>query len=172
MERHAARRRILEEGIVEKRAWQGDHRETIHMFCDARGHPPHIAAVLFVDGRVVWTHKAPDKKTLEFFRTRKDNQIMGLELLSITLGITTFAEIIAGRRLIVHSDNRGSEVLFVLVLMRWSCAPSHVRCFCRCPCAGALPGRGTMLNLFMSSGSNWQSLALRCTWSGWGPTTM
>ena len=34
---------------------------------------------------------------------------MGLELLSISLGFDTFAERLRGRRVVVHSDNTGSE---------------------------------------------------------------
>ena len=48
------------------------------------------------------------------FRNRKDNQIMGLELLAVSLGLGTFESVLAGRKVVIHSDNTGSEV-FVLV---------------------------------------------------------
>ena len=44
---------------------------------------------------------------------------MGLEMLSIVLGIHTFADDIRGKKLVIHSDNRGSEVSSAL----------HVACF-------------------------------------------
>ena len=53
---------------------------------------------------------AASDQVAELFKRRKDNQIMGLELLSISLGLCTFDSMIQGRRLVVHSDNRGSEV--------------------------------------------------------------
>ena len=34
---------------------------------------------------------------------------MGLELLSISLGMCTFEQLLCGRRVVVHSDNSGSE---------------------------------------------------------------
>ena len=41
---------------------------------------------------------------------------MGLELLSISLGFCTFEHLLRGRQVVVHSDNKGSEVS---VLMCW-----------------------------------------------------
>ena len=52
---------------------------------------------------------AAPSECLSFFHARNDKQIMGLELLSITLGMCTFEHLIGGRRLVVHSDNSGSE---------------------------------------------------------------
>ena len=40
---------------------------------------------------------------------RGDNQITSLEILSIALGISTFAKEIEGRNLIIWSDNTGAE---------------------------------------------------------------
>ena len=103
-------KRILSEDIAEKRLWMQDVRPPAHMFCDARGHPAHVAAVLYIDGGVYWAHMQPAASIIELFRARRDNQIMGLELLSISLGLNSFAQMIAGRNLIIHSDNSGSEV--------------------------------------------------------------
>ena len=47
---------------------------------------------------------------------------MGLELLAISLGLSTFDQLLRGRRLTVHSDNSGSEVLLNV-----------------CVCTGSLP---------------------------------
>ena len=57
-----------------------------------------------------WTHMEPPAKVLAQFRPRKDNQIMGLELLAISLGMSTFEERLRGRTVIIHCDNKGSEV--------------------------------------------------------------
>ena len=46
---------------------------------------------------------------LNSFMKRGDNQITSLEILSIALGISTFAKEIAGRNLIIWSDNTGAE---------------------------------------------------------------
>ena len=35
---------------------------------------------------------------------------MGLELLSITLGLQTFKGMLKGRKVVIHSDNTGAEV--------------------------------------------------------------
>jgi hypothetical protein len=44
------------------------------------------------------------------FQRRGDNQIMGLELLSISLGLWSFQKLLRGRKVVVHSDNTGAEV--------------------------------------------------------------
>ena len=46
---------------------------------------------------------------MQFFRKRGDGQITSLEILAIALGVSTFANSIAGRRLNVFSDNKGAE---------------------------------------------------------------
>ena len=46
---------------------------------------------------------------MNFFHSREDNQITSLEILSIALGVSTFSDMIANRRLIVFSDNKGAE---------------------------------------------------------------
>lgn len=47
---------------------------------------------------------------IAFFTRRRDAQIMGLELLSITLGLQTFKGMLQGRKVVIHSDNTGAEV--------------------------------------------------------------
>ena len=80
-----------------------------HLYCDARGYPAQIAAVLFMDGeRFFCDMRVPDS-ILSFFPARKDNQILGLEMLSIALGLSSFASRITNRRIIVWSDNTGAE---------------------------------------------------------------
>ena len=52
---------------------------------------------------------APPAELLGLLETRCDNQIMGLELMSIVLALSTFADACKGRRVVIHSDNRGAE---------------------------------------------------------------
>ena len=100
---------VLESGLCERREWNAEQRPPVHMFCDASGAPAHLGAVLFDDDNCFVTHYAPPAEILAQFRRRRDNQIMGLELLSISLGLCTFEHLIRGRNVIVHSDNTGSE---------------------------------------------------------------
>ena len=41
---------VLDFEIYEVRPWKKDVRPCVHMFADARSEPPHVAAVLLVDG--------------------------------------------------------------------------------------------------------------------------
>jgi len=99
----------LELELTELKEWAAPSLRPVHLFCDAAGSPPHLGAVIFCDGKCRWTHSEAPPSVLEKFRERKDNQIMGLELLAISLGLSTFEEYLQGRKVIVHSDNTGSE---------------------------------------------------------------
>ena len=46
---------------------------------------------------------------MDNFRHRKDSQIMGLEMLAIGLGVSSFAHLISNRRVVIWSDNTGAE---------------------------------------------------------------
>ena len=46
---------------------------------------------------------------MDNFRHRKDSQIMGLEMLAIGLGVSSFAHLISKRRVVIWSDNTGAE---------------------------------------------------------------
>ena len=79
------------------------------MFCDASG-SSGLGAVLF-DGEVCMaTRMPPSPKLTVHFARRGDNQIKGLELMAIWLGLTTFESWIKNGRLVVWCDNTGSEV--------------------------------------------------------------
>lgn len=41
---------VLRLGVSEQRSWQESEADAIHVFCDASGSPPCIAALCFVDG--------------------------------------------------------------------------------------------------------------------------
>jgi hypothetical protein len=83
----------------------------VHLFCDASGEPAHIAAVLISNSSCLWTHANVPDELIAHFRRRNDNQIMGLELLSIALGINTFGDFLRKKRVFIYSDNTGSEVI-------------------------------------------------------------
>ena len=101
---------ILKSNLCEKRSWTNSRSEPVHLFCDASGSPAHLGAVLLIDNKCYFTHYVPPAAVVNGFRRRSDNQIMGLELLAISLGLCTFAELIRERNVVVHSDNTGAEV--------------------------------------------------------------
>ena len=102
---------VLQRGLCEGRKWKQEQRQPVNLFCDASGFPAYLGAVVMVDDKCYYTHMAPSSELMGMFRRRRDNQIMGLELLSISLGLCTFENLIRGRNVIVHSDNTGSEVI-------------------------------------------------------------
>ena len=63
-----------------------------------------------VGGKCLYAHMEPPAEVLAQFRRRGDQQIMGPELLAICLGLCSFKDELAGRKIVVHSDNTGSEV--------------------------------------------------------------
>ena len=83
-------RDVLELDLAELRPWQMPSEQPVHLFCDAAGSPAHLGAVVFVDGKCFWTHKAGPEELWEFFVARADQQINGLELLAISLGLSAF----------------------------------------------------------------------------------
>lgn len=103
-------RTVLQMELAELHSWGKDDRSVIHMFCDASSKPPYLGCVVFVDHNVYWTHSAPPAEVLNSFRSRRDGQIMGLELLAVSLGLSTFGYMLEGRRIVVHCDNSGAEV--------------------------------------------------------------
>ena len=100
---------VLRLEIKETRRFNLDDLQSAHLFADARGEPPRLAAVLLADGKTYATDWEPPPEVLQFFEERQDGQIMGLELLAIALGLSTFSEIFKGRRVWLWSDNTGSE---------------------------------------------------------------
>ena len=105
---------VLKLELCERRDWNTTFFPDVHRFCDASSTPPHLGAVVFVDDVIMWTHLAPADDLVDSFKRRSDNQIMGLELLAISLGMCTFEHWIRGRKIVIHCDNTGSEVTQVL----------------------------------------------------------
>ena len=100
---------MLKHEVVEERAWNAPDTPLAHLFVDARGVPPRCAAVLFVDGQRLYTDGQPSDQIMNAFEERADNQIMTLEILAISVGLSTFAAELRGRKVIVFSDNKGAE---------------------------------------------------------------
>lgn len=110
--RHSLRwwKTVLMMELAELHQWETTDDAIVHLFCDASSTPPHLGAVLFVDGQCLWTHRPLESHVMSFFQSRKDNQIMGLELLGVSLGLSTFAQYVTKRRVVIHCDNSGAEV--------------------------------------------------------------
>ena len=83
--------------------------EVVELFCDARGIPPRLAAVLFAVGILDFTDLATPEQLLNLFSQRKDAPIMGQELLAIALGLCTFLSRLRNRCVRVWTDNKGGE---------------------------------------------------------------
>eukprot|EP00973_Karenia_brevis_P056921 7917739-Karenia_brevis.AAC.1 len=90
----------FELGISGLRDCEDNTSDPVHIFADASGDPMHLGAVLAVDGTLYWTHARPPRAILEKFKSRKDSQIMGLELLAISLAFSTFEEFLVGRNIV------------------------------------------------------------------------
>jgi hypothetical protein len=102
-------RHALSESWAECRDWCEIVRQHVFLYADARGTPPHIAAVLICQEGCFFTDLAPDDALLSIFMSRNDAQIHGLEILAIALGLCTFADLIRNRHIQIYSDNKGSE---------------------------------------------------------------
>ena len=102
---------VLIAGISETKAWTVPQGGVAHLFCDAASTTAALGAALLIDDMCFFTHTVPAPGVVEMFRLRKDNQIMALELLAISLGLCTFQQQLRGRKVVIHCDNKGSEVL-------------------------------------------------------------
>jgi hypothetical protein len=100
---------MLKYEVVEERMWRAPECQLAHLFVDARGVPPRCAAVLFIDGQCLCTDGQPSAGIMSSFERKADNQIMTLEILAISVGLSTFADELRGRKVIVFSDNTGAE---------------------------------------------------------------
>ena len=102
--------RVLELDIVEDRSWHVPELPPARLFVDARSTPPRCAAVLFIDGVCLYSDGKPHDDIMQWFYERADGQITSLEILAISMGLSTFAAELAGRKVVVYSDNTGAEV--------------------------------------------------------------
>ena len=138
---------VLRLRLSERVDWCEPASAPVHMFCDASSSPPYLGVVMFCDGEWQWTHSPVPCDLLNCFLRRRDAQIMGLELLAISLGLSTFASVLAGRCVIVHCDNKGSEASSLI------CPRRILRCvFARRPSGGARPDPGITPSSFTRNG--------------------
>ena len=100
---------VLQKQSAEKHAWSKVASSPAHLWVDARGVPPRCAAVLCIDGEIFFTDGAPSPAVTSQFHKRADNQITTLEILAISVGLSTFADLLEGREVVVYSDNVGAE---------------------------------------------------------------
>lgn len=71
--------------------------------------PCRCGAVLSENGAVWYSDGEPSKKLMESFIMRSGNQITTLEVLAICFGLSTFLDKVAGRKVIIYSDNTDAE---------------------------------------------------------------
>lgn len=136
---------VLESDICESRPWAHVESKVCRLFVDAASTPPCCAAVLFIDGRSVYTALCPSQRFLRQLAARSDNQITSLvtlvllalhysmlfcvqEIIGILLAINTFQEELRGRKVIVYSDNKGSvrfQLQHLVPLHYASCGPQE-----------------------------------------------
>jgi len=67
------------------------------------------AAVQCIDGEHHYTDGPPAAKLMESFQKRCDNQITTLEILAISVGLSTFCDKLSGRKVVIFGDNTGAE---------------------------------------------------------------
>ena len=117
--------RVFQCTIVEEHEWSLPSSPPAHLYVDARGVPPRCAAVLVMDGRTSYTDGRPAQELVQRFVARDDNQIASLEMLAITVGLSTFAPELANRRVVAFSDNTVAEVWrsAVAIGAYWTCTP-------------------------------------------------
>ena len=99
--------RILMLEISEMRDWEQVDNGVCHLFVDAASTPARCAAVLFHSGGIAYTDAAPNDAMWAMLKDRRDNQITGLEIWAIALGLSTFQEQIKGKTVFLYSDNTG-----------------------------------------------------------------
>ena len=120
---------VLQWDLAESRAWEQPKHAPVHLFVDARGQPARCAAVLFIDGKCRYTDGQPSQKYRALLDKRQDNQIMSLEIMAVALGLSTFSEVLKGRKVVVYSDNTGAEACSFSVRCMPLSSCSHL--FCR-----------------------------------------
>lgn len=99
---------VLSEEMAQTVRW-GAAESTAQLFCDARGQPARLAAVLFCDDTIYYTSWEPSQQLADTLNSRNDANIMAWELLSVALGVCSFQQLLHGRRVRICSDNVGAE---------------------------------------------------------------
>ncbi len=100
---------VLRRDICEVHPWVPPQTPAVHLYADARSSPPRVAAVLLADGVSYYTDAEPSVELLARFKERADKQITSLEMLAIAVGLSSFADLLHGRKVLLYSDNKGAE---------------------------------------------------------------
>ena len=69
--------------------------------------------MLAVDGKLWYTDGQPSADIMRRLVARNDRQIMSLEIIAIMLALSTFQDELAGRSVILWSDNTGACVCVI-----------------------------------------------------------
>ena len=69
---------VLEAGVCEMRSWSVPRDSICRLYVDAASTPACCAAVLFIDGRKLYTMIEPPEELVRQFKQRRDKQIMTL----------------------------------------------------------------------------------------------
>ena len=101
--------RILSLHLVELVELVPGPRECVDLFCDAQGSPPRVGVVCCVRDQILFTSSLIPPEVFKQLVDRRDEQIMALELIAITVGIATFADHLRGRAVRLWCDNAGGE---------------------------------------------------------------
>ena len=110
-------KKVLQYGVTESKPWKEPEGADVHIFCDAAG-SGGLGAVLLAGRQVFFVHQQAPEELSRFFKVRSDKQILGLELLAISLALSSFAHLLRGRRVVIHSDNTGNEVEFTFSVLQ------------------------------------------------------
>lgn len=103
-------REVLQFGVHEKVPLSLELCPVVELFCDARGSPPRVAAVLSdADGKWFCEYAPCEEDLVGWFVERSDHQIMGLEILAVLVGLCTFAPQLVGKVARIWEDNSGAE---------------------------------------------------------------
>ena len=100
---------VLQFRLKQSKCFGQVESNAVHLFADARGFPARLAAVIFADGQIFYTDCKPPAVMMKVLENRADQQIMGLELFAIALGLSTFGHLLQSKKVIVWSDNAGSQ---------------------------------------------------------------
>ena len=63
---------VLSMQLLQAKPFTVSQAPTVHLFADARGQPPRLAAVLLIDGAVMYIDWAPPTKLMQMFQQRED----------------------------------------------------------------------------------------------------
>jgi hypothetical protein len=100
---------VLQLDLSEDRPWHTAGEKVCRIFVDAASTPAYCAVVAFIDGKRFYTAMAPPEDLWRQLAARRDKQITSLEIIAILLAMDTFADLLTNRRVVLYSDNKGTQ---------------------------------------------------------------